>query len=320
MTSPHRFPAARLSRGRPAGFRVGEFLLVLFLPWLGGANLGANMVEAEPVGLAGEYRPGDDEIQVDEVFQSHLPGTLSKYALRLSLHPHLGDWQKKDNMRVTTALRYGLTENCELILGSRLYFSHGNGELRAFDRYGAASLKFGARFDLGQSILPGCETGAGFEYETPVDHPAAEVTDGLRHFKPYVTVSHRFSSRPNLRVFLGLRLDEVEQTSIPGEYAKNSFQESSTGVTGGWVVDRDRWHYTFEASWDTNRFVGHGSDDIYSIRPGVLYEIPARGKFYVRSNWLVGISVNSTFGPGGSSQGASFKVRYSSDLKNRYRQ
>lgn len=309
-----RFP--RVNFPNRAGRR---FLFAVGVALLAAGTSAGRLVESEPSGSPGRYQLGDDELQVDEVFQSHLPSTLSKYALRFSLHPHLGDWQKKDRMRVTTAFRYGLTEKCEVSIGSRLYFSHGNGDIRAFDKYGAANLKAGARFDLGEALLRGWETGAGFDYEFPTGRPPAEVTDGLRHFRPYVTFSHRCETRPNLRVFVGFRLDEVEQTDVPGTYAKNSFQESSTGITGGWVVDRDRWHYTFEASWDTNRLVGQGSEDIYSLRPGVLYEVPARGKALVRSNWLVGVSVNSTFGPGGSSQGASFKIRYSSDIRNRFR-
>jgi len=281
----------------------------------------AALVETENPWGSGRYQLGDDQLQIDEVFQSHLPATMEKYALRLSVNPHLSDWQNKEHMRVTTVVRYGLTSKCEISAGSNLYFSHGHGDLRAFDNYGAANLRLGARFDLGEPVLDGWETGAGFEYEFPTGRPPAEVTDGLRHFRPYVTFSHRCETHPNLRLFVGFRLDEVEQTSVPGEFGKNAFHESSTGITGGWVVDRDRWHYTFELSYDTNRLVGQGSEDIYSIRPGVLYEVPARGKSQVRSNWLVGVAVNNTFGPGGSSVGASFKLRYSSDLKNfrRYR-
>ena len=85
---------------------------------------------------------------------------------------------------------------------------------------------------MGQPLLPGWETGAGFDYELPTGHPPSEVTDGLRHFRPYVTFSHRLERRRNLRIFLGFRLDEVEQTDIRGTFGKNSFQESSTGVTG----------------------------------------------------------------------------------------
>ena len=296
--------------------RVG--LLALSLAWTVTASGAA--VAVEPPGAYVRPKLGDDELFIDQIFQSHLPTTLEKYALRLAVNPHLGDWQKKDYMRVTTTLRYGLTDNCELSVGSNLYYSHGHGGIRAFDEYGAASLQPGVKINFGQILFTGWETAGGLTYEFPTGHPAPELTDGLRHLRPFVTFSHRLESHPDLRVFVGFRFDAVSHTSLPGEFATNAFHESSTGITGGWVLDRDRLHYTFEASFDTNRLVGHGGEDIYTIRPGLLWEIPARGhKAHIRSNWMIGFAVNSTFGPGGSSLGASFKLRYSSDLKNQFR-
>jgi hypothetical protein len=259
---------------------------------------------------------GDDELLIDEVFQSHLPTTLEKYALRFSVHPHLGDWQMKDHLRMTTALRYGLTENCEISASSNLYFSHGHGDIRAFENYGAANLRLGGKLNLGQLLFTGWETAAGIEYEFPTGHPPPELTDGLRHLRPYVTFSHRLPSHPDLRIFVGLRGDIVAHTSLPGEFGTNAFHESSTGITGGMVIDRNNWHYTFEASFDSTRMIGGTEEDIISFRPGVIWEIPTRRNRLVRSNWMVGVALNDTFGPGGNSLGASFKIRYSRDLKN----
>ncbi|MDB6166402.1 MAG: hypothetical protein JWQ83_1542 [Lacunisphaera sp.] len=259
---------------------------------------------------------GDDELIVNEVFQSHLPQTLVKYGLRLSVNPHLGDWLHKDHMRMTTTLRYGLTDNCEISAGSNLYFSHGNGDIRALRDNGAANLKLGVKLNLGQFLFPGWETAAGCDYEFPTGHPAPELTDGLRHLRPYVTFSHRLESRPDLRIFVGFRADDITRTSLPGEFGKNAFQEDSTGITGGFVIDRENWHYTLEASWDTTRLLGQHDDDIFSLRPGVLWEIPKRRDRLVRSNWMIGVALNDTYGPGGNSLGASFKLRYSRSLKN----
>ena len=159
---------------------------------------------------------GDDEYLIPEVFQSHLPATLQESGLRLSVHPHLGDWENKDHMRLTTTLRYGLTQNCEISVGSNLYFSHGHGNIPAFDSYGAANLKLGAKLNLGQFLFHGWETGAGFDYEFPTGHPPPEMTDGLRHLRPYVSFSHRLESHPDLRIFVGFRMDAVTRTSLPG--------------------------------------------------------------------------------------------------------
>lgn len=277
----------------------------------------APLIESDESGTPNSSRQrfGDDELVVDEVFQSHLPGTLAKYGFRLSVNPHLGDWVNKDHMRLTTTLRYGLTENCEISLGSNLFFSHGNGDISAFKDNGAANLKPGIKFNLGQLLFAGWETGIGVSDEFPTGHPAPELTDGLRHFRPYLTLSHRLASHPDLRIFVGFRVDDVSRTGLPGEFGKNAFQEDSSGFTGGFVIDRQNWHYTLEASWDTTRWFGQHDQDIFSLRPGVLWEIPTRRDRLVRSNWMVGLALNDTYGPGGNSIGASFKLRYSRDLK-----
>ena len=280
-------------------------------------NGGVRPLEQEGAGngIVVSRKLGDDELVIEEVFQSHLPTTLEKYGLRLSVNPHLGDWENKDHMRLTTTVRYGLTENCEISVGSNLYFSHGHGNIRAFDDYGAASLKLGAKLNLGQPLFAGWETGVGLDYEFPTGRPPPELTDGLRHLRPYVTSSHRLASHPDLRIFVGLRFDNVSHTSLPGEFAKNAFHEGSTGVTGGFVIDRGHLHYTLEASYDTTSWIGHSHDDIYSLRPGLLWEIPQWRDRSLRSNWVIGFALNDTYGPGGNSLGASFKLRYNRDLK-----
>ena len=260
---------------------------------------------------------GDDELLIPEIFQGHLPTTLEKYAVRLAVNPHIGDLVNKDHMRVTTGLRYGVTANWEISASSDLYFSHGYGDsnLRSFDEYGAANLRLGTKINLGEPLLSGWKVGIGADYIFPTGEPPAELTDGLRHFMPYVTFSHRLETHPDLRIFWGLRMDAVEYTSLPGEFGTNAFRESSAGITGGWVVDRKSWHYTFEAAYDTTRWMGRSTVDVYTVRPGVLWEIPSRRDPRMKSNWVVGIAVKSTFGPGGTSLGASLRLRYSRDFK-----
>jgi hypothetical protein len=260
---------------------------------------------------------GDDELVLDDVFQSHLPTTLKKYSLRLSVHPRLGDWQNNDHMRLATVLRYGLTDNCELSAGSNLYFSHGHGDIRAFEDNGAADFRFGAKFDLGQFLFNGWDTGAGLDYTFPFHHPPAELTDGLRHSLPYLTFSHRLKAHPNRRIFVGLHGDIITRTSWPGTFSRNAFHESSSGLTGGWVIDRGNLHYTFEASFDTTRIFARTEEDLYTIRPGLIWEIPTRRDPQLMTHWQVGVALNDTYGPGGNSMGASLKVRYSQELKRK---
>ncbi len=258
---------------------------------------------------------GDDELIIREIFHSHLPSTLEEHALRLGVHPHLGDLTNKDHLRITTGVRYGLTAKWEASMSSDLYFSHGRGEVGAFDRYGMANLELGTKINAGQPIFRGWDTAAGFDYIFPTGRPPAELTDGLRHFMPYVTFSHRLESPRGLRVFWGMRLDTVTRTSVPGEFRKNDFHDSSAGVTAGFVIDHRNVHYTFETSFDSTRLIGGSDDDVFMIRPGVIWEILSRRHPGTRSNWVVGAAVSGTSGPAGLSVGGSLKLRYNFDLK-----
>jgi hypothetical protein len=299
--------------GLAAAFLIGGFSAAVAEPIPAGPRIGAGLHPAAPANA-----DGDDELLLDQIFQSHLPNTLRAYALRLSVHPHLGDWDNKDRMRVTTSLRYGLTKNTEVSLSSNLYFSHGHGSVRAFDDYGAASLQPGFKVNLGQPVFRGWDTGIGANYEFPVGHPVPELTDGLRHFRPFATFSHRLEPHPDVRIFVGVHGDFIARTALVGEFGRNAFHESSFGLTGGWVIDRGNLHYTLEAAFDTTRLLGRTEEDIYSLRPGIIWEIPVLHHRQIVSNWMVGVAVEDTFGPGGNSVGASFRLRYTSDLKSRF--
>lgn len=272
-----------------------------------------------PKGIFPGSRPfafWDDELLIPEVFRSHLPTTLEKYALRLWVHPHLGDFTNKDHLRMTTGIRYGLSENWEASVASDFYFSHGRGEIEAFKDYGAATLEIGTKVNLGQPFVAGWDVAAGFDFVMPTGRPPVELTDGLRHFRPFATFSHRLESHKDVRVFFGFRFDAVRDTSAMGEMGENAFGESSTGVTGGWVIDRKNWHYTFEAEYDTTRWLGRSSRDVFTIRPGVIWEVPERYKLWIKGHWVIGVAVRSTVGFGGTSWGASLKLRYSRDLRH----
>ena len=301
-----------------SGRRVrGHLLALAFLSLAAGDRAAAYEANGTTPAATFVNPLGDDELVIDEVFQSHLPTTLKKYSFRLSVHPHLGDLQHKDYLRMSTSIRYGLTDHCELSADSDLYFSHGLRNIRAFDRYGAANLDLGIKLNLGQFLFSGWDTAAGADYEFPLGRPPAALTDGLRHLRSYATFSHRLAAHPLVRVFVGFRLDDITKTSLRGEFGKNAFHVSSAGITGGWVVDRGNLHYTFEASYDSTRLISSTKEDIYTIRPGVIWEIPTRRDPQVISHWMVGVALNDTYGPGGNSLGASFKLRYSRDLKDR---
>lgn len=257
---------------------------------------------------------GDDEIHIREIFSSHLPETLKKNSLRLWVHPHLGDFSLRDYLRVSSGVRYGVLPHWEIGAGSNFYFSHGVGDVGLFRRYGAADFTFGTKVNLGDSVLPGWKTAVGADLSFPVSSPPAEITDGLRHLAPFVTFSRRLEDRPAVRLFWGFGYDRVEHTRFPGLLRKNQLDDDSLRANAGFVYDHGHFHYTFEAEVATTRIVGSSNEDVVTLRPGILWEIPGRSGAG-KSNWVVGAALRASEGPDGLDLGASAKFRLNFDLK-----
>jgi hypothetical protein len=262
---------------------------------------------------------GADEIRIREVFSSHLPGTMARDAFRASFHPRFGDLTNRDYFRVLTGVRYGATARLEVSAGADFYFSHGAGDVGFFDESGLYAVQFGAKFNAYKNVLSGWETGVGFDVDIPVGTPPPELTDGLKHFTPYITFSRRLPSRPRTRVFWGAGLDLVERTSFPGVLRENQLDDHSMGLTAGFVIDRNMMHYTFETQVATTRAIGDTEEDLLVLRPGFIWEVPKFRDRTRRSNWMIGLGGRVTIGPDGTDIGASAKLRYNLDLKQLFR-
>jgi hypothetical protein len=216
-------------------------------------------------------------------------------------------------------VRYGATQRLEVSAGADFYFSHGAGDISFFDESGIYAVQFGAKFNARRDLLSGWESGIGFDVDIPVGTPPQELTDGLKHFTPYVTFSRRLPSRPNMRVFWGAGLDLVERTSFPGVLRENQLDDDSVSLTAGFVIDRNMMHYTFEAKVATTRMIGDTEEDLLILRPGFIWEVPKYRDRTRRSGWMIGLGGRVTIGPDGTDVGASGKLRYNFDLKRLFR-
>jgi hypothetical protein len=260
-----------------------------------------------------------DDLRIPEVFTSHLPQTLKSGALRVSVHPHIGDFSARDYLRLTTGVRYGLTAKWEASASTEFYFSHGFGDVHFFKQVGLSTLNLGTKYDLGSRPIPGWNTAVGFDFATPVSRPPADLTDGMQHYNPYLTSSRRLVSNPNIRLFWGVGVDFVHHTDRPHDRHKNQLDDNATELTAGAVWDRHSLHYTFEVAWASTRLVGDSQDDTLTLRPGVIWEVPW---FRARKSGriiLLGGALRASFGPDGTGLGAGAKLRINFDPKRHER-
>lgn len=258
----------------------------------------------------------DSTLTTRGIFNAQLPGTEPKNSLRLIVHPHLGDLGKRAYLRTPLGFRYGLTDRWEASADVESYFSHGLKSVAFFEEAGFSRLHIGTKYRLGDWPLPEWQSAVGLDYSRPLGSPPAEISDGLVHVSPYLTLARPLDEHPDIRVFWGVGADFVQRTSRPVTLDKNELGDDSLTLNGGLVWKRGPYSYTLEASWTTTDGIGGPRDgNVFTVRPGVLWEVPPRYTFGAKGQWLLGLGLRATHGPDGLDLGASAKVRVNFDFK-----
>ncbi|WP_438479146.1 hypothetical protein [Oleiharenicola lentus] len=267
-------------------------------------------------GLAAEKEVPDDDLRIRGIFNSNLPGTEKKHSLRFIFHPHLGDLINEDYLRTPMGARYGITQQWEVSGEVETYFSHGLGDEKFFDRFGFSQVRFGTKYRFAKPLFADWETATGMDFSSPVGSPPAKVNDGLEHLMPFVTFARPLDGHPNVRVFWGLGADLVDRSSVPGQLRKNQLSDDSLNLTTGVVWKRGIMNYTLETNYATTRGIGQVDEDVFTVRPGFVWEVPEKyTKGYLGGRWLVGLGLRASFGEDGTDLGASAKVRVNFDFK-----
>jgi hypothetical protein len=69
----------------------------------------------------------------------------------------------------------------------------------------------------------------------------------------------------------------------------------------------------------TSRLLGDTDEDVFEIRPGIIWELGKRRPDGSPSRWLLGSSVSATIGPDGTELGLGLRLRMDLDLKKIFR-
>jgi hypothetical protein len=276
--------------------------------------LAARAVEIPPE-TPSAAKPSDDDVQIKGVFNSVLPKTERKNALRFIVHPHLGDLTKRDHIRSALGFRYGITTRWEATIESDAYFTHGLKKGGFFQDSGFSSVHLGTKYLIGDPLSLGWDTSVGLNWQQPIGSPPLDVTDGLRHMAPFITSSHNLERAPGWRIFTGFGWDDVTPTATRGALQENELGEDSINVTGGILYERGTMTYALEATYATTRFTAPVNRDVYALRPSVVWVLPQRYTFGSKGKWLLGLGLRLTHGPDGNDVGLNAKLRVNFDFK-----
>ncbi|HSH95071.1 MAG TPA: hypothetical protein VK968_13050 [Roseimicrobium sp.] len=261
----------------------------------------------------------DGEAVMPGVFNTELPKLVLPESLRITLRPHFGDFLNEDYFRVTVGARYGLTPQLELSGDADTYISHGFGDESVGKKIGVASVTLGMKYNFSDLLLPYWDTAVGLKYRFPVSGAPADLTDGLHHVTPYMTLAHDWASRPDMTTFISYGMDFVAKSDLAGSVSKGEFDANHWFITPGVLWHRGAFDYTLET--DLKSTFGLSSRDEYrvTVRPGVKWTLPPPLRFYARSHWVVGVSVSGSYGTGGTDVGVSARLQTNFDFKRFFR-
>ena len=191
-----------------------------------------------PVMLAEESsaektEPAPEVAPIPGVFTTELPRLILPESLRLTLRPHFRDFINHDYFRLTLGARYGLTSQWELSGDMDTYVSHGVGDVRVGKEVGVSKIRLGAKYRFSDFLLPYWDTVAGITYSFPVGSPPADLTDRVRHLTPYMTLAHKWESRPNVTSFVSYGIDFVSNSDVVDTIKDGSLAASTWFITPG---------------------------------------------------------------------------------------
>lgn len=266
--------------------------------------------------LAENSEPTPDVAPVPGIFNTELPRLVLPESLRLTLRPHFGDFISHDYFRITLGARYGLTPQWELSSDIDTYIAHGFGGVPVGKEVGISRVRLGAKYRFSDFLLPYWDTVAGITYSFPLGDAPADLTDGVHHLTPYMTLAHRWESRPNVTTFVSYGIDFVTNTGVIDTINNDGRIDANTWfITPGVVWQRGAFDYSLESTLSSTLGLDSRSEYAVSVRPGVKWILPRRLTFNSHSRWIIGVSVHASYGTNGTDIGTSARLQTDFDFK-----
>lgn len=245
--------------------------------------------------------------KIEGIFDTDLPKTEKKGRVRFLVHPHLGDFTRRDYVRVPLGVRWGVNDHVEFSATVEPYFQLGSKENSPGNGLGDA--EFGAKYAFVKWLKPALDASTGINVRVPVGHPPLDMTDGFNHYAPYFVVSRKSPKIKGFTYFADTTLDVMEKSSVSGSFRKNDPHSTSIIFGTGFVLDRFPYHYTLETGYQTTTLVGKDNKQFVYIRPGFAWDLPRWLTFDSHGRWLLGGSLKITEGPDGTRIDGGGKLR-----------
>lgn len=244
--------------------------------------------------------------RINGLFSGDLPQLDQPGAMKIIFRPHFGDLVRRDYLRVDTGLRWALGEDFEISGGAAAFFTHGLGDSAG---YGIGKLRAGSKYVIQHWPHPSDETSLELNFDLPVGHPPLDMTDGHNHVTPTVVMQHFWTRAPRLTTFGGLGVDVVSDSSVLGRFGTNQPHDDTISVTTGGVYDAGQLKWTLTGIFATSALITSHSERYYLLQPGLLWYVPRKYTFHSKTQWILGLNANASWGPDGFDLSLGSRVR-----------
>lgn len=260
-------------------------------------------LESPPENTRVKLPPRVSNIFSGDLPQIDLPGTY-KFILR----PHFGDLLNRDYMRVDAGLRWALDNHFDISTAASVYFNHGLGGSNA-DGAGIGEVRVASKYIFEHWPRQNEEASIGLGVELPTGHPPIDMTDGHYHAAPTFIIQHNWARRPRLTTFGGVGVDLLWASSIPGTFGTNQPHNDSMSATFGGVYDAGQIKWSLTGTYATTAMISDEADNFYRLQPGLQWYVPSRFSFHSKTQWIIGLGANASYGPDGFNIGFRTRVR-----------
>lgn len=242
------------------------------------------------------------------LFDFDLPTIDPPGTMKLILHPHLGDFVRRDYMRMEGGLRWAINDHFEIRPEATIYFTHGLGGSSA-DGYGIGEVRLGSKYIFRQWPSANYETSVFLNVEIPTGHPPVDLTDGFNHYAPGFLVQHKSTRYPKLTTFSGAGLDLVSASDYAGTPVSNQPLDDSINFTAGAIYDLGQVKWTLSTTYATTAGLGDTTEHFFYVRPSLLWYVPKKYTFNSKTQWMLGLGLRASWGPDGTELSFSNRVR-----------
>lgn len=239
-----------------------------------------------------------------------LPGFAPEGALRLYLRPRLGDLFHENYFRLPVGARLKLSETFEVNSEIGTYFTHG---LRESVGNGFYQFRIGIKREV--VLTPDTGLSYGIDFATPLSRPPVDITDGLRHTTPYVTLTHSLSPDVGLVGFATLGADLIDYTPLQLNFSENELRANSLILTLGVAREWRRMHVILRVFDGNTAPLSKISQNVFGFRPSI--GVPFLRRPDGTPRFTATFEGRAVWGPDGFESGVATRVRF--DLRYRAR-